>query len=334
MTTETTTKYSTTALLALGLPLVVLVWAYWTTVGEMAGVWATNSSYSHGYLVPVFALFLLWFRRNMVEVDRLKPSLWGGVLLLAALAIRITGTYYFFSWLDPLSIVPAVAGVFLMVGGWHALRWAWPASLFLFFMIPLPYSLAYQMSGPLQQLATICSTFLLQIVGMPALAEGNTILINDGSIGVVEACSGLRMLMVFYALSCGLALVIQRPWFEKLILVISAIPIALTVNILRITVTGILHECVSSDTANAFFHDVAGWFMMPLALGLLWIEYRLLTQIFLTEEVTSARSASASRVIPAIQRPGKVRPTAVPVQRERPRSVSLSTNSPKPAEVD
>jgi exosortase len=331
MTTATPVSRRLAVVWSLGLPFVVLVWAYWTTLADMASVWAHNSSYSHGYMVPVFAGFLLWFRRGMLNLDQLKPSLFGIVLLTFAVVMRLAGTYYFYAWLDPLSLVPAVAGVVLLVCGWHGLRWAWPASLFLFFMIPLPYTLSYQMSGPLQQFATICSTFLLQTIGMPALAEGNTILINDGSIGVVEACSGLRMLMVFYALSCGVALVIRRPWLEKVILVVSAIPIALAVNILRITVTGVLHECVSSDMANTFFHDVAGWFMMPMALGMLWCEYHLLTRIFLPEEASLTSSQPSPRRVAQPSQSARARPITPPARRKPHRPATPSSPSPSAA---
>src|SRR5262249_49418232 len=147
----------------------------------------------------------------------------------------------------------------------------WPAILFLFFMVPLPFTVATLLSAPLQGLATVCSTFVLQTLGLPALAEGNIIRINDAHIGIVEACSGLRMLVVFFALSTGMALLIKAPLGDKLFLVASSVPIALVANILRITITGMLHEMVSSEIANIFFHDVAGWLMMPLALVMLWL---------------------------------------------------------------
>jgi exosortase len=319
--------------LFLAVPFVVLGWAYWTTLQDLSRVWATNPSYSHGYMVPLFALFLLWVRRKHLAVDRMQPSILGVLLLAAGLGARLVGTYFYFSWLDPLSLIPVAAGVFLMVGGWAALRWAWPACLFLFFMIPLPYSLSYMMSGPLQRLATIMSTFLMQMLGLPALAEGNTILVNDATIGVVEACSGLRMLMVFFALSTGVALVIQRSMVEKTILVLSAIPISLAVNILRITATGALHELGNGETANAFYHDLAGWFMMPLALVLLWGEYKLLVRLFVPATALAApRRASATTRKGVAQRPasGRTRPTLPPRPRDRGRVAPPRTNNSGP----
>jgi exosortase len=274
----------------LALPLVCAVWAYWTTLAEAAQRWAYDPQYSHGYLVPAFATVILWLRRSMAPTV-LRPSWWGVPLLAAALALRLAGTHYYFVWLDAISFLPCLAGLCLMVGGVQAGCWAWPAIAFLVFMIPLPYRLEVMMADPLQHVATVASTFALQTLGFPALAEGNTILLNEVKLGIVEACSGLRMLVIFFALSTAVTVAIKRPLWEKLVIVASAIPIALLVNITRITVTGILHDTVGSDIANAVFHDLAGWLMMPLALGLLWVELTLLKRLLI--ETTPDRNQAA-----------------------------------------
>jgi exosortase len=265
---------------ALVVSVSALVWVYWPTLAEMAERWGHDPQYSHGYLVPVFALVLLWLRRQKRR-GGLSPSWWGLPVLLAGLTLRLVGTYYHFIWLDAISLLPSLAGLCLMVGGWQALRWSWPAQAFLVFMIPLPYRLSGALADPLQRFATVASTLAMQTLGLPALAEGKVILLNEVEIGVVEACSGLRMLVIFFALSTAVALVMRRPLWEKSLLVASAIPIALLANVTRITVTGILHELVGSDIATAFFHDLAGWLMMPLALALLGLELKLLACLLL-----------------------------------------------------
>jgi exosortase len=171
--------------------------------------------------------------------------------------------------------------VFLLLGGWTAWRWAWPALAFLVFMLPLPHRIAVAMAEPLQNFATVTSSFTLQTLGFPALAEGNVILLNDVDIGIVEACSGLRMLVIFFALSTGVALLIRRPLWERLLLVASAVPIALVVNILRITATGICYDQIGKGWTDAVFHDLAGWLMMPAALVLLAVELCVLRRLFL-----------------------------------------------------
>ena len=95
-------------------------------------------------------------------------------------------------------------------------------------MIPLPYRFEVALAGPLQRIAVISSTYLLQTFGLPAVAEGNIILLSEARIGIVEACSGLRMLVVFFALSSAVALVIRRPFWERAVVVASAMPKLLT----------------------------------------------------------------------------------------------------------
>lgn len=280
--TNTLRALATPRLAIVLIPLGCLVWAFWPTFADLAAVWQHNPQYTHGWLVPIFAAGLLWMRRDRLNLAACSPNWLLGVPLLAlGISLRLIGAYYFYIWLDPLSIIPTVAGLVCILGGWAAMRWAWPAVLFLAFMVPLPYRLATAMSGPLQELATIVSTFLMQTIGLPALSEGNVIHLNEESIGVVEACSGLSMLMVFFALSTLVAVLsTKRPLLERLILVASAVPIALTSNILRITATGVLHETTENVAAKAFFHDAAGWLMMPVGLAFLWVELKVLALLF------------------------------------------------------
>ncbi len=263
------------------LGVAAVVWAFWTTLEAASDRWAHDPQYSHGYLVPAFAVVLLWLRRRKLDVAATAPSWWGLPLLVAGVAVRLVGTRFSSDWLDAIAILPCVAGLCLMAGGRAAWRWAWPAVLFLFFMIPLPYRVAVAAAEPLQRLATVASCFALQALGLPAVPEGNVILLNDAEIGIVEACSGLRMLVVFFALSTAVVLVVRRPWWEKVAIVASAVPIALFSNLVRVTATGVLHELASSEVANAFFHDAAGWLMMPFALGLLWVELRVLGRLLI-----------------------------------------------------
>jgi len=98
------------------------------------------------------------------------------------------------------------------------------------------------------------------------------ILLTDTKLGVVEACNGLSMLITFFALSTAVAIVAKRSVLEKVVIVLSALPIAVLANVARITVTGILFEAAQGDLARAVFHDLAGWLMMPLALAMLFVE--------------------------------------------------------------
>ena len=255
------------------------LWAYWPTLEAMGHKWLHDPQYSHGYLVPLFAAGLLWWRR--AQAPALRPTLcwWGIPLLATGILARLAGTYAYFDWLDAASLLPCLAGIAVLFGGWPALRWAWLSIAFLIFMIPLPYRLETALSHPLQGIATRGSVYVLQTLGLPALAEGNRILLNRGPIEVVEACNGLAMILVSFAFATALAIVISRPWLDRAVLLLSAIPVAVITNVLRITATGVAQEWGSPEAAHAIFHDLAGWLMMPVALGLLWAELWLVSRI-------------------------------------------------------
>ncbi len=287
---------SLAGLVALG---VLLLGAYWPALWAMAQKWSTDPQYSHGFLVPAFAAFLLWWRRDRLANVQLRPSWWGLVLVGVGVAVHLTGAYLYIDWLDMISLLPVLAGLCLCYGGLPVLRWASFSIAFLVFMLPLPHGLEVALSHPLQRFATLGSTYILQTLGFAAVSEGNIILVDDIRIGVVAACNGLGMLVTFFALTTAVAIVIRRPVLDKALIVLSTIPIALVANLTRITVTGILHAKVGGEIADLVFHDLAGWLMMPLALGLLWVELRLLSRVLVEPEPEAAPTMDfASAAVP------------------------------------
>ena len=189
--------------------------------------------------------------------------------------------------------MPSLAGLCVMARGWAALKQAWPAIAFLVFMIPLPYRVELALGGPLQALATHASAALLQVAGLPALEEGNTITLGHSKIGIVEACNGLSLLTFFFAISVGLVLCVRRPRVERALIIAGAIPIALIANVARITATGLLVEGVGHEVAGLEFHDLAGYLMMPFALALLYVEDALIARLFRDEHRPSRQHPGA-----------------------------------------
>jgi len=244
--------------------LSVIVWSYWSTILDAAERWQSDPQYSHGWLVPLFSAYLLYSRRQSLFAVGPISRWWGLVIVIVAITLRGLAYYFYLPWLDGASLLVCLAGLAAVLGGWHTLRGALPAILFLVFMIPLPYRIQQALGTSLQSIATKASTYLLQTAGVPAISEGNIILLSEQRIGVFQACNGLSMLMTFLALSVGFALVIQRHWLYTVILVLAAFPIAVGANVIRITVTGLLFESSRSEDAQTFFHDMSGWVMMPI----------------------------------------------------------------------
>jgi exosortase len=258
-----------------------LLWAYWPTMRALADRWLTDPQYSHGFLVPLFAALLLWQRRERLRAAPRRPSWMGVPLLVAAGAMRLAGGYYYSPWLEQVSLLPAVAGLVVTAGGRAPLAAVWPALAFLLFMVPLPGRLDKALAAPLQRVATLASTNAIQTLGFFAHSEGNVIVLGDDyELGIVEACSGLRMLTVFLATAVAVAATARRSLRQRVIIVLSAVPVALLCNVIRITATGVLHETAGHEAADLVYHNLAGWLMAPLALVFLGAELLVLGRLF------------------------------------------------------
>ncbi|MCE9557213.1 MAG: exosortase/archaeosortase family protein [Planctomycetes bacterium] len=303
-------------LIALGGLLALLIYCFWNSLSLLVPYW-DDPRYSHGWLVPVFAAALLWLRWDPAVLQRLDsvPAVarwWGVGLLMAGLSMRLISATMGTEVPDMVSFLPSAAGVVLLVGGWRMLIWTAPVIAFLFFMFPLPYTVADALLNPLQKIATIGATYLLQTFGYGAFREGNKILIGElKPLEVVEACSGLRMLTVFTAMTAAVAIVIDRPYWERAILFFSSIPIALAVNIIRITLTGVGYYH-GGDPWREFFHDYAAWYMMAIAALLLWLEISILGKLF----VDAPPAANPMRGARPTGRPSKPDPIKAPRHRE------------------
>ena len=190
-------------------------------------------------LVPFFAIYVLWARRDEIFKYNIQPSLWGLLGLIFAQAVRYFGLYFMYSSAERFSIVLTIASLVLLLFGWSIFRKLIPLLLFLCLMLPLPYSLHTAVMLPLQNLATKSAVFCLETAGFTVFHQGNVIHLDGTTIAVAEACNGLRMITAFFVVTGFIVLLLHRSWWEKLVLLVSSLPVALLCNTVRLTVTSI-----------------------------------------------------------------------------------------------
>jgi exosortase len=283
-TPTTDTKSKNLYLRAFAVLLLATIGLYSLTLEGLVSFWWNTPDYIYAFFVPPFAAWLLWDRRDQLNLAEFKGSYWGVLVLLATSAIAMYADYDYNKVLKSWTMVPLLAGLVLLVGGWAALRWSWPSIVYLFCMMPIPGRFTDLLSRQLQAIGTSVSVFVLQTLGLPAISEGYVIVLSHSRLGVVEACSGIRMFMLFFAACIGAALYLRRSAWERIVIVLSAPPIAVIANVARITITAFLYENVSQQLGDQVFHDLAGWLMMPMAIAMLWLETALLDRLFITPE--------------------------------------------------
>jgi exosortase len=246
------------------------VLAFWQSIGEMVSQWIRQDDYSHGWFVLPVALLILYVRRDSRPALGPVPG-WGGfALLIVALATRAAGHAFYLTPLWGWGLVLWVGAAVWILCGWRTFLWALPGIGFLIFMVPLPFRAEQLLAGPMQGVATAISTFMLQVATLPAVSEGNIILLGSHQLEVAQACSGLRMLLSVTAAAVAFGLLAKRPWGEWLLLLAAVVPIAVLANCVRIFLTGLAFWFLPHDVAATFAHDLAGYLVIPLALLMMW----------------------------------------------------------------
>ena len=144
--------------------------------------------------------------------------------------------------------------------------------MFLLLMLPWPARLQSRIALPLQGYATDSAVFCLETLGYDVISEGTVIHIGDTSVAVAEACNGLRMITAFFVIAGLVALIARRSTWEKVLVFLSSLPIALICNTIRLAVTAIAFTMITGETYEQMFHDFGGYAMMPLALGIIVFE--------------------------------------------------------------
>jgi len=246
---------------------------YRVLVGQVM-VWWRDPDYSHGFLVPIFAAYLVWEKRKIILNKRVAPT-WTGVPVVAlGLVVLLLGTYGASVFLSRASLVILLAGLVLCFCGSQLLKELRFALLVLFLAIPLPSIIFNQITLPLQFLASKLASALLSLFGVPVLLEGNVLELSTMKLEVADACSGIRSLVSLFTLSVFYGYFLEKTFPRRAVLALASIPIAIAANAVRIFGTGLCVQYWDPDKALGFFHEFSGWVMFLVSLGCLFIVHR------------------------------------------------------------
>jgi exosortase len=249
------------------LACVMLVYA--NTFVALARNWWIDENYSHGLLLPFALGFLIHQERPNWKKIPNKPSSVGLVLVVLSQVVALTGYLGAELFLQRVSFAILACGVVLFIYGWQKLREVALLVLLYLLAVPLPAIIFNQIALPLQLFASTVSEKVLSALNVPVFREGNVLELPNITLSVAEACSGIRSLMSLITLAVMLAYFLPLRWGWRLVFVISAIPVAILSNSMRVAGTGILARHWGEAAAQGFFHSFSGWLIFIVALALL-----------------------------------------------------------------
>ena len=284
-----------------------LAFTYATVLAKLGNDWWDDPNYSHGLLIPFVIGFILWVERKRLMSEPARPSfLWGGASVILALLALWAGTAGAELYMQRMSLVLMLAGMVVYFWGFRLLRFMFVPLALLVLAVPIPAILFYKIAFPLQLFASRCAVWAMRGFDIPVLRQGNVIEFlplgasETKKLEVVEACSGIRSLMTLVTLAAVYAyftypkddttdrgggasgligMLKQFGFWRSGILVVSAVPIAIITNALRVSGTGVLARYYGTQVADGFFHTFSGWVIYIAASLLLFTVGWLLDRV-------------------------------------------------------
>jgi len=279
--TPTDQAFSRSALIKIAVIALLFCGLNFWQFRRLIALWRIDPNWSHGFLIPLFSLYLIYTRWDQLKAAKPRICIWGLPIFLLSLVALIysyypLGTY----WFCQLSMILLLLGVVLYLAGPDVLRITWVPIVYLVLAIPIPDILYQNIATPLQELAAQSTTIILKLCNVTIDVKGSSLNIVSLSgkvhpLQVVEACSGVRSLMAFVALSAAMAYIDDRSVTQRLVLIFSSLPITVLCNILRVTATATMFVIDQPELGKDFMHTFMGMALLVPALlmlmGLSWL---------------------------------------------------------------
>jgi len=257
----------------------LILMLYASVIKDLVLQWWTDPDYGHGFFVPLFAGYILWHERKRWTKTEIKPSNFGFVVMLGAIALLLLGSLGAELFTSRFSLLVLLAGMILFLAGWKLLRAVSFPLGYLMWMIPIPVIIYNQVTFPLQLIASRLATAGLELAQVPVLRDGNVLIMSNYSLEVVEACSGIRSLMTLMALAVAYGYLVSPRRWVRYVLAALMVPIAIVTNAIRIMGAGILARHFGPAAAEGFLHEFSGWAIFLVALVLMFGSHWILRRI-------------------------------------------------------
>ncbi len=267
-------------------------------VAQMFEKWVDDVNWSHGFLIPLFSLYLLYIRYDEIRTAERKVC-WWGILPVAFFGyLQVYGYKIQNPWSCQLAMLFLSVSLILFLGGRQMFRLLWLPILFMAFAMPIPGSIYNVVALKLQNIAAAGSTGILEFFGTEVLRKGSTIYVMsrgglEHPLRVEEACSGLRLLMAFMALSVAMAYMADRPVWQRVVLVLMGIPVAIASNVLRVTFTCLMFVIDKRQFGEDAMHEFTGMLTLIPAALMLWGIAKIMDAIFIEGDEDEDEDADA-----------------------------------------
>ncbi|MFC1524313.1 exosortase/archaeosortase family protein [Thermodesulfobacteriota bacterium] len=261
---------------ALALFVLFLI-VYFPVFPRLIHAWEIKPQSSHGYFIIPICLWLLWRRKEALSSLAPQATSIGTLFLAVGMFLCVTGNVLVADTVINLSMMFSLAGIIISCLGFVFFRTVLFPFVFLVFMFPVPDAVYLSITSPMKLFVSDIATFVIRMMGISVFQDGNILQMVNFKMEVVEACSGLRSLVTYVMLGVLMSDFMECQLWKKIILISCALPIAILINVIRITGTGILANTFGEQMAQGFFHEFSGVITFIIGLVIFIFILKLLT---------------------------------------------------------
>jgi len=247
-------------------PLWAVCWKEW---------WKKDSAYSHGILIPLLALVMIWWRKDAWSHIQLRPVFSALIPLLLGLALQLFARWAHMTMLSWASFLLVLTASIAFVTGWRMTFHLLPPIVYLTFMVPMSQMVTGKVVFWAQMISTRLADLYLHLMGFQTELFGTIIRMENYTLEVALPCSGFKTLIALTAFASFFIYLLRGSLARKFLLFGAAMVLSLLVNALRISLVGVTGELYSAGAAH-WVHDNGGLPVTALALGGLYLMARML----------------------------------------------------------
>jgi exosortase len=288
----------------IGVLVALIVALFWPNLRRLwlkTNPFTGEANWGHAVFVPLIGLYYLYLNREALLKTPVRTA-WSGLgIMLLGLLLFAYGIWPGQNdFVKDFAMVITIFGLVTLMCGWKVMRIAWFPIVFLVCAIPWPGLVYSWVAMPLQKAAAVAAAQVLQLTGVEAYRDGTTILVYKGMeaprvLDVEEACAGLKSLMTFISVGAAVGFLSNRPLWQRIVITLSAIPIAVFCNMLRVTGIGLIDHYITRSLSDGFAHQFVGMILLIPAFLLILLVGWVLDKLFVEEADKRALPTPGSR---------------------------------------
>ena len=254
----------------------LFVAAYYPAFQILVEKWSNSEEYSHAFLTLPIVLYMVWGKKSALLNGEQQYALTGLFLVMLSTVCYLFALLTQVPTFISLSLYLTIVGTLIYLTGIKSVQVLFTPLFLLLILIPVPDQLYIKLTFPLQLKVSQFSEVLVGMFGVPILREGNVMNAPGKSFEVVEACSGMRSIITLLTLSVIMGYFMLKGKVSKTVLLLTSIPTAIIVNIIRVSTMILLYHYFQIDLTEGFLHTLTGLLVFVIALIMLLAVHKIL----------------------------------------------------------